>query len=176
MKSFALFLIGFLFCGQIFAQGMMSAEDLEKEPTYYLASVEDLENPSENGEVKLYTLDLSESEVKKEEVWVHPHNVIQLVVDYFGNDIKQFPREIYEFKHVHSLVLAMWEFPDVPADFGKKLPFIQYLDLQKTKIRAVPDALADLKHLEYLNLTGSTVNPASVAAYKKAIKSTTVFQ
>jgi hypothetical protein len=170
MKATYLMLLGLLFATASFAQGeLLSPEEMDKQPNYYLVNVEDAFTPNDNGEVKLYFYTYEDGKFSKEETWAKPDDVYQLYVLPYDNDATRFPKEVFLFKNLQVLVLGMWEFTEIPDTAPGNLPNLQYLDLQNTKITSLPKGVAGWEHMDYLNLMGTEVGDKEKARIKETL-------
>ncbi len=154
---------------------LLSYEELDQETTYYLEKVEDVVTPNDNGEVQLYVYDFKADPISKEAVWVKPEDVYILYVRHYDNDASRFPLEVYLFPKLQTLVLGLWEFEEVPSTIDKRLPNLQYLDLQSTKISALPETIKECKHLEFLNIGGTKISSETKKTIQEWLPKVTIF-
>ncbi len=181
MKFIYCFTVLGLLSSSIFAQDLaekgilLSDEEMKISPDYYLLNPDDVGNLNEEGQIRLYQYIVEEGEYKREEKWVERGEVRKLYVSYTDDKLGEFPKEVFEFENIQTLVMASWQFESIPWDLAVKLPNIQYLDIQGAKVRTLPDNFSDLKHLKYLNLSGTLISEMTKNALREMLPKVTFF-
>ncbi len=175
--SFFIFIFSFSISAQEFTEksGLLSIEELESAPDYYLLNKEDVTNTNDKGEIRLFQYLNQAGSVSQNEVWVHPNKVAKLYVTFQQKNAFDFPKEVYSFPNVQTLVLAMWNFDNIPFSLANSLPKLQYLDLQGTPVQKLPDNFRELLYLEYLNISRTRISETEKSNLKKKLPKVTFF-
>ena len=71
----------------------------------------------------------------------------------FGNPLGQFPEYILRLHNLTLLSLAETGLKQLPDNFGDKLPNLEWLYIDRNRLRRLPSSFAKLQKLEQLALT-----------------------
>lgn len=158
------------------ADQVLTAEEISNQPNFFLDVLENANLPNDKDEVKLSVYRNESGERLKEDAWVKPEMVFQLYVMGSEETSNEFPMEAFSFPNLQTLVFPMWKFKEVPAYLPKSLPKLQYLDLQGSQISTLPETLAEMKHLDTVNLIGTNVSDTELERLKKLLPNVTFFK
>ncbi|MDF2438239.1 MAG: Leucine Rich Repeat (LRR)-containing protein [Bacteroidota bacterium] len=95
------------------------------------------------------TLDTLTGFTNLEEAMKDPDKVIKL--ELRRKRLKEFPKEILQFKHLQYLDLSKNNIVEIPSSISE-LKDLQILILSKNEIESLPKEIGELKSLQYLNL------------------------
>lgn len=95
------------------------------------------------------TLDTLTAFTSISEAMKDPDKVIKLELK--RKKLKQFPKEIFQFKNLQYLDLSKNSLTEIPAEIGE-LKNLQILILSKNEIETLPKEIGELKMLQYLNV------------------------
>ena len=121
------FVLLFFFCGKIFSQELLDSAQLAETYTY-MSLTEALE---------------------------HPEMVIKL--ELRKQKLKEFPKEIFQFKNLQSLDLGRNQLKEIP-DSIYTLTQLQYLDVSHNKLGALPKEIGKCTYLFYLNANNNDLS------------------
>lgn len=155
---------------------VLTPEEMNNQPNFFLDNLEDANLPNDKGEVKLFVFRNENGEYSKEEAWVKPEMVFQLYVTSTEENEKEFPLEVFSFPNLQTLVFPLWKFTEVPAYLPNSLAKLQYLDLQGAPIASLPETLIDMKYLDSINLSETKVSDAELEKLKKLLPKVTFFK
>lgn len=107
------------------------------------------------------TLDTMKAFTSIEEAMRHPEQVIKL--ELRKKKLKEFPKEILQFKNLQYLDLSKNNIKELPAAIGQ-LSQLQYLALSKNDLEQLPAEIGELKNLYYLNVNQNSLDalPATI--------------
>ena len=104
---------------------------------------------SQNELLDSLTLDTLTGFTSITEALKDPDKVIKL--ELRRKHLKQFPKEIFQFKNLQYLDLSKNSIEEIPSEIGQ-LQNLQILLLSKNEIESLPKEIGELKALQYLNL------------------------
>lgn len=104
---------------------------------------------SQNQLLDSLTLDTLTAYTSIPEAMKNPDQVIKL--ELRRKRLKEFPKEIFQFKNLQYLDLSKNSIVEIPAEIAQ-LKDLQILILARNEIESVPKEIGELKNLQYLNL------------------------
>jgi Leucine-rich repeat (LRR) protein len=109
---------------------------------------------SQNGLLDSLTLDTLDSYTSIAEAMKNPDKVIKL--ELRKKKLKQFPKEIFQFKNLQYLDLSKNSITEIPAEIGE-LKDLQILIVSKNELETLPKEIGELENLQYLNVNQNEI-------------------
>jgi len=100
------------------------------------------------------TLETTYTYTTIEEALKNPDAVIKL--ELRKSKLKEFPKEIFQFKNLQYLDLSKNNIKEIPEDIAK-LTNLQHLSLSKNSLESIPMEIGELVNLYYLNLNQNDI-------------------
>lgn len=94
------------------------------------------------------TLDTVHAFTSLEEALKNPDKVYKLILR--KKKLKEFPREIFQFKNLQYLDLSKNNIKEIPAEIAE-LTNLQYFNISKNALETIPPQIGELTQLYYLN-------------------------
>jgi Leucine-rich repeat (LRR) protein len=121
-------LVLFLFSGKLFSQDNVLLDSMQLEETY--------------------------SYIDLEEALKHPEMVVRL--ELRKKKLKEFPKEIFQFKNLQYLDLGKNQIKELP-DSIYLLKQLQYLDVSRNKLGSLPKEIGKMSNLVYLHANNNNL-------------------